>query len=196
MADVTATDVTNAQAATDASAQAANSNAQAATGTGTNSNQNNQQSNTDEREQALKEARNEAKNLRDRLKSIEDKQTESERKRLAEQGEWQKLAETASQERDALKPVQESYQKLSELVTSQIKATIKDWPKEAKDLLPENEPDALKLMSEVERIKPLVAKLTGNAGKSGNVANGKPSSGSTPEDLRNELLAKHGYGTF
>src|SRR4030095_13010946 len=68
------------------------------------------------------------KQRREAAKQLEDK--------AKEQGEWQKVAEQREARVKELEPIQERYAALATLLTGQIKAQTKDWPKEVKDLLP------------------------------------------------------------
>jgi hypothetical protein len=81
----------------------------------------------------------------------------AEQQRLKEQGEFKQLAEQASARVKELEPVQERYTALSGLLADQIKAQIKDWPKEIKDLLLGEDATIEDRFAQVRKFTPLAA---------------------------------------
>lgn len=130
------------------------------------------------------EADSEARNLRERLKALEEKQNQldaaaqaAETERLKKQGEFQTLAEKAQAELEQVKPqltgLQGKYDKLAGLTKSRFEADTKDWPKEVKDLLPTGEGvDVLELAESIEKYRPLATKFMSNQSGAGYGRNG------------------------
>lgn len=87
----------------------------------------------------------------------------AEQQRLKEQGSFKQLAEQASARVKELEPVQERYTALSGLLADQIKAQIKDWPKEVKDLLPGDDTPIEVRYSQVQKLQTLATQLASQA---------------------------------
>jgi len=83
----------------------------------------------------------------------------AEQQRLKEQGEFKQLAEQSAARVKELEPVQERYTALSGLLADQIKAQIKDWPKEVKDLLPGDDTPIEVRYSQVQKLQTLATQL-------------------------------------
>lgn len=83
----------------------------------------------------------------------------AEQQRLKEQGEFKQLAEQASARVKELEPVQERYTALSTLLSGQIKAQTKDWPKEVKDLLPGDDVAIEVRYEQVQKLQTLATQL-------------------------------------
>lgn len=134
-----------------------------------------------------KELRAEAKNLRDRLKALEDEKAQrvadeknAAELRAKEQGEWQKLAETRAGEIAALEPKAKQYEELATIVREGVLADISEWPAEVKALVDADAP-VLELVATVKRVKPLAARLsTAGAPPAGNGRGPKPAGAPDP----------------
>jgi chromosome segregation ATPase len=87
----------------------------------------------------------------------------AEQQRLKEQGEFKQLAEQSAARVKELEPVQERYTALSGLLADQIKAQIKDWPKEVKDLLPGDDTPIEVRYSQVQKLQTLATQLASQA---------------------------------
>jgi predicted nuclease with TOPRIM domain len=108
----------------------------------------------------IKRLRTENEEANKKAKREADEKSKAEEKRLAEQGEFKALAEKHETRVKELEPVQERYSKLAELTSQRIQSEIKDWPAEAKALLPAGENiDPLALMDAVDKVRPIVEKL-------------------------------------
>lgn len=129
--------------------------------------------------------RNENKEKRETLKAQETARQQQEQEELRKQGEFQKLAEQHEQRVKELEPTVERYTKLSDIVNEQIKAEVKDWPAEIKDLLPDKSAPVEDRLKSLEKLRPLVERLNTQArGQTpGNVPNPKPSSDEPGTDV-------------
>jgi len=79
--------------------------------------------------------------------------------KLKEQGEWKSLAEQHEARVRELEPVQERYGALASVITEQITAQTKDWPKEVKDLLVGEEAPVDVRYAQVQKLQLLVDKM-------------------------------------
>lgn len=106
------------------------------------------------------------KELNDKLKAFESdaakkaaaQQAEDEQK-LAQQAEWQKLADSRKAKVDELTPKAELADKLTEMVTAQYADEIKDWPAEVKAMAPDESADILTKLAWMAKAKPLATEL-------------------------------------
>lgn len=111
---------------------------------------------------------------------------EAEEARLKAQQEWQLLAQKHESRVKELEPtleqMGEAIKARDALLLATVKAETKDWPAEAKALVP-HEADALAQMAAVDKARPLVAKLaeqaSGAAGTQQGSQNWRPP-GNTP----------------
>lgn len=110
------------------------------------------------------------KEINDKLKAIEDdaarkaqeRQAEDEKK-LAEQQEWQKLADNRKAKVDELTPKAELADKLSALVTEQYVTEIATWPDTVKAMAPNDDASILTKLEWMGKAKPLAAELMADA---------------------------------
>lgn len=102
-------------------------------------------------------------------------QAANDEKKLAEQAEWQKLADKRKADVEALTPKAELADKLVDLVSAQYAAEIKDWPAEVKDMAPDDGADILVKLAWMSKAKPLaVAMMEDKAPTPGNGRRPKP----------------------
>jgi hypothetical protein len=111
--------------------------------------------------------------IRDLRKESEDRRKELEAKVKAEQekdqqeqikqGEWQKVAEQREAQLKEVEPVKARYDALSTLLSDQIKAQVKDWPKEVKDLLPSDDTPIEVRYNQVQKLQSLAIQLADKA---------------------------------
>lgn len=106
------------------------------------------------------------KEVNDRLKALEDEQAkaakqrdEEDSKKLAEQQQWQQLAEKRQAKVDELSTKAELADRLSAMVAEQYQAEIKDWPQQVKDMAPHDEADILTKLEWMRKAKPLALEL-------------------------------------
>lgn len=106
------------------------------------------------------------KEVNDRLKALEDERAaekqareEEDGKKLAEQAEWQKLAENRKTKLDELKPKADLADKLATMVTTQYEAEIKDWPETVKAMAPNADAPILDKLEWMQKAKPLALEL-------------------------------------
>lgn len=78
---------------------------------------------------------------------------------LARNAQWQELATKRGQELDALQPRAILADKLTEVVTAQYAAEIKDWPAEVKAMAPDDGADILTKLAWMSKAKPLATEL-------------------------------------
>ena len=109
---------------------------------------------------------------------------------LREQNQFKELAEQYGTEVQQLKPFQERYTALSTLLGDQIKAQVKDWPKEVKDLLPDNDTPIEDRYAQVQKLQAFVDKLQAQIRQPGHGPNPKPVGDPTQDDLKNQALQK------
>lgn len=98
----------------------------------------------------------------------------AEAARLKGQGEWQKLAEDAQAEVDALRPLQDEVAALTATFAEQMTAEIADWPDEVKALAPEGEVSPMVMLDFLAKHRPLAAKLSAPPPANGNGPGPKP----------------------
>jgi hypothetical protein len=115
-------------------------------------------------------------------KAAKDKEA-AEAERQKAQGEWQQLAtshESRVKELEAFQTQHDStVDAYDKALSRRIKAETADWPTEAKDALPKDA-TALELADAVERLRPMVARMTSTTppGRTpGNSASPRPSGG-------------------
>lgn len=140
------------------------------------------------------------KSLRARLKeleALEAKVKADAEEKLKQQGDYQKLLEAKEAELSQIKPIVENYTRLSSILVERAKSEVKDWPKEAKDLLPSTD-DPFAYVEAVEKIKPLAAKLTPAQAQPGNKPNPPVAQqqGFTVEDAIALAKRSGSYGSF
>lgn len=111
----------------------------------------------------IKELRKEAETSRKDLDAKIKAEKEFAESKMKEQGEWQKVAEQRDLRVKELEPVQERYTALSTLLADQIKAQVKDWPKEVKDLLPGDDTPIEVRYSQVQKLQSLAIQLSDKA---------------------------------
>lgn len=145
-------------------------------------------------ESIVAELRNENAENRVKLKKLEDEQKkrektakEQEEQQLREQNQFKELAEKYGSRVQELEPVQERYTSLSTLLSDQIKTQTKDWPKEVKDLLPDETASIETRLAQVQKLQAFVDKLnSAPQTRPGNAPNPKPAT-PTPEGLQQRL---------
>jgi hypothetical protein len=101
-----------------------------------------------------------------RLKALEDERAvekqareEEDSKKLAEQAEWQKLAENRKVKLDELKPKADLADKLTVLMQEQYDAEIAEWPETVKAMAPNADADILAKLEWMKKAKPLAREL-------------------------------------
>lgn len=111
---------------------------------------------------AQKEIRDLRKEAADRRKAASEAETAAKAKAdadLVQQQQWQELAEKRGRELDAQKPRAELADKLTEMVTAQYAAEIKDWPPEVKAMAPADDASILDKLDWLQKAKPLATEL-------------------------------------
>ena len=138
------------------------------------------------------EADNEARNLRERLRALEEKQSQidsaaqaAETERLKQQGEFQTLAEQRETELNQLKPqyqgLQGKYDELSKLAKSRLEAEVKDWPAKLKAKLPQGDSvDVLDMARAIDNFRDLAEDYSKQQAGAGRGSNGP---GPTPAGI-------------
>lgn len=106
------------------------------------------------------------KEINDELKAIKDAQAQAEtarqaedERKLAQQAEWQTLAQNRQAKIDELKPQAELAGKLSEMVAAQYAAEIKDWPEQVRRMAPADSASILDKLDWMNKAKPLAVEL-------------------------------------
>jgi len=84
----------------------------------------------------VQQLRQEAASYRTKLKEFEENQRKAEEERLAQQQEWQKLAEQRAQEVEALRPYQEKYTAVLESLKASNERKLEAIPDGMKTLVP------------------------------------------------------------
>lgn len=107
----------------------------------------------------LKEARQEAQRYRNERKQVEEAQAKAEEDRLAQEAQWQKLADQRKAKVEELTPKAELADKLSALVLEQYTAEITAWPEQVRNMAPGDEADVLTKLDWMKRAKPLALQL-------------------------------------
>ena len=106
---------------------------------------------------------------------------------LREQNQFKELAEKYGAKVQELEPTVERYTALSGLLDGQIKAQVKDWPKEVKDLLPDDSVSIEDRYAQVQKLQAFVDKLqAAPTTKLGHAPNPKPAT-QTPEGYQKKL---------
>jgi len=111
----------------------------------------------------IRDLRKESENNRKALEAKIQAEKQAEEARLKEQGEFKALAEQRETQLKELEPVKSRYDQLSTLLADQIKAQIKDWPKEVKDLLPSDDTPIEVRYSQVQKLQALALKVSEQA---------------------------------
>lgn len=106
----------------------------------------------------------------------------AEEERLAQQNEWQKLAEQRQARIAELEPLTERTAKLEAILAQQLASAIKDWPTELKQLDPGDGADLLARLDWMQKSQPLAQKLMERPTTPGNVPAPKPNGGAKPTD--------------
>jgi len=114
----------------------------------------------------------------------------AEEARLKEQNQFKELAEKYGAKVQELEPVQERYTALSTLLGDQIKAQVKEWPKEVKDLLPDNDTPIEDRYAQVQKLQAFVDKLQAQARQPGHGPNPKPAGDPTQDDLKQKEIQR------
>ena len=117
----------------------------------------------------IADLRGEAANNR---KKVQDERKQAEEKRLADQQQWEQLANQRAAEIAALSEQNTRLQALADRIRSEIDAEAKAWPAEIAALRPQTD-DPAQLLEYREKARVLVGKL--NA-----AANPAPGNGKTP----------------
>lgn len=106
------------------------------------------------------------KEINDELKAIKDAQTQAnearrveDEQKLAQQAEWQKLADNRKAAIDELKPQAELAAKLTEMVTAQYAAEIREWPEQVTRMAPSEDASILTKLEWMNKAKPLAVEL-------------------------------------
>jgi hypothetical protein len=106
------------------------------------------------------------KEVNDRLKALEDDnakkakaQAEADEKRMAEQAQWQQLAEKRQAKVDELSTKGELADELTALVLKQYQAEIKDWPETVRAMAPGDDASILVKLEWMNKAKPLALEL-------------------------------------
>jgi hypothetical protein len=84
----------------------------------------------------IKNLREENRKFREAKEAAEREQARAERERLKQQGEWQKLAETAQAEVEQYKPYKERYEQLEAVFKTALEARIEAIPAQFRKLVP------------------------------------------------------------
>lgn len=94
----------------------------------------------------------------------------AEEKRLADEKQWQTLAEKRGAEIETLKAQAAEGQTLKAQMLAAVKAEVEKWPEDVRALLPAEE-DAVAYLAAVEKARGLVRKLDGKPQTPGNPGN-------------------------
>jgi len=116
----------------------------------------------------VKDLRKEAANYRTKLRDFEQKQKEAEEARLAEQQEWQTLAEQRAAKIAELEPYQSRYDSMITAVAESNTKRVQSIPETMRQLVPDFE-DPLKLAGWLDAnvqllTKPVAPAMNGSAG--------------------------------
>src|SRR5262245_43312113 len=84
----------------------------------------------------IKELRGEARERRLNAREADRIAKETREKDLADQQQWQKLAQERADELGKVKPKADQYDELAELFDKQYAAEVKDWPVELLEMAP------------------------------------------------------------
>ena len=106
----------------------------------------------------------------------------AEEERLAQQQEWQKLAEQRQARIAEVEPLTERTSKLEAMLAEQLAAAIKEWPAELKQLDPGDGADLLTRLDWMRKSQPLAQKLMERPAAPGNMPTPKPANGSGKPD--------------
>lgn len=107
----------------------------------------------------IRDLRKDAETNRKALEAKVKADQEKDQQEKIKQGEWQKVAEERDLRVKELEPVQERYTALSTILTNQIKSQTKDWPKEVKDLLPNDDTPIEVRYEQVQKLQTLATQL-------------------------------------
>lgn len=111
----------------------------------------------------IRDLRKDAETNRKALEAKVKADQEKDQQEKIKQGEWQKVAEERDLRVKELEPVQERYTALSTILTNQIKSQTKDWPKEVKDLLPNDDTPIEVRYEQVQKLQTLATQLASQA---------------------------------
>lgn len=134
----------------------------------------------------MKQARQEAATYRTEKNTLVKQITEAEQKKLAEQGEWQKLAEQRAAELERLKVEADLGKQYQEALKATNEQRIAGIPKERQGLIP-TDYDPVKLASWLDKnqhlliSKPQAPNLNGGEGSTG--SNMQPTVDLTPDEM-------------
>jgi hypothetical protein len=122
--------------------------------------------NTDTQSQELMIPKHRYDEVSNKLRKLEEDaakkakaDSEEEERRLAQQAEWQKLADQRKAKVEELMPQVELATKLAELVTEQYTAEIADWPEQVKAMAPSEDASILTKLEWMRKAKPLATEL-------------------------------------
>lgn len=107
----------------------------------------------------FKEVNDELKTLKEERATAAKAQEADNEKKLAEQQAWQQLADKRKTQVDELTPKAELADRLTEMVTQQYAATIKDWPEQVKAMAPDDTADILTKLDWMNKATPLAKEL-------------------------------------
>lgn len=106
------------------------------------------------------------KEVNEKLKALEDSaaqhaaaQAKAEEERLAQQQEWQKLADSRKAKVDELSPKAELADRLSAMVATQYQDEIKEWPEQVRNMAPADDADILTKLDWMQKARPLATEL-------------------------------------
>lgn len=106
------------------------------------------------------------KEINDKLKAIEDENAKRAKeqavendKKLAEQAEWQKLADSRKATVDELTPKAEKASQLEAQLLEQYTAELKEWPEQVRNMAPADDADVLVKLDWMKRARPLAVEL-------------------------------------
>lgn len=120
-------------------------------------------------------------------------QQEREQEAMKAQAKWEPLAQQHEARVKELEPqvttLTDRIQGYEDILIRSVEAEIKDWPAEAKALIPA-EADALAQMAAVEKARPLIAKITG-ATAQGNGPGPRPRAGQQNNEQSVETLLRN-----
>lgn len=154
----------------------------------------------DDIQRIIADLRKENAAYRKKAKEQEEQAQATEAERLRQAGEYKQLAEKHEARVKELEPIQEGYTRLSEQINEQLKAEIKDWPPEVKNLVPDTSVPVEARIEQVAKLRPLIAQLTQQArGQApGNRPNPTPQGQPSREDMiaanMRELKKQRTYG--
>lgn len=105
------------------------------------------------------EINNELKRFKEEAAKAAKAREEEDTKKLAEQQEWQKLADKRKTALDELAPKAELADRLSELVAAQYESEIREWPETVKAMAPAADASILTKLEWMNKARPLALEL-------------------------------------